>query len=117
MAIQFVPTKCPACSGQLDIDLENKTAVCKYCQSSFLITDSNNEVTRVEIVNAEKAGIEFENGRKIARQGGQGRIEIDTVPKVAITDNDSGASSGCLLVFFGLIMVWLAFATFCGFVG
>lgn len=33
MAIQFVPTKCPACSGQLDIDLENKTAVCKYCQT------------------------------------------------------------------------------------
>ena len=68
MAIQFIPTKCPTCNGQLDIDIENKKAVCKYCQSSFLIADTNDGVTRVEIVNAEQAGIDFGKGLEAAKK-------------------------------------------------
>ena len=55
MAIQFIPTDCPKCNGKLNIDLEKGTATCEYCQSSFLIADTNDGVTQVEIVNAEQA--------------------------------------------------------------
>ena len=117
MAIQFIPANCPKCNGKLDIDLENMKAVCKYCQTEFIIHDDS--VTQVEIVNAEQAGIEFEEGRKIARLGDKQKNDTVVVPDETATDTDTDtiASSGCLLVFFGIIMVWLAFVTFCGFVG
>ena len=115
MAIQFIPANCPKCNGKLDIDLDNMKAVCEYCQTEFIIHDDS--VTQGEIVNAKQAGIDFEEGRKIGRQDETRKTGTDAVPDVIVTDTDNIASSGCLLVFFGVIMVWLAFATLCGFVG
>ena len=116
MAIQFVPTKCPACSGQLDIDLENKTAVCKYCQSSFLIADTNDGVTRVEIVNAEQAGIDFGKGLEAAKKKEE-KDKGNTEKIDLIVDKTPSDHSGCVLWVFAVIIAWLALSTFCGFMG
>ena len=116
MAIQFIPTKCPTCNGQLDIDLENKKAVCKYCQSSFLIADTNDGVTRVEIVNAEQAGIDFGKGLEAAKK--KEEDNKDKAERVDIIVNkNSSDHSGCVLGVFALIIAWLALSTFCGFMG
>ena len=116
MAIQFIPTKCPTCNGQLDIDLENKKAVCKYCQSSFLIADTNDGVTRVEIVNAEQAGIDFGKGLEAAKkkeEKAKGKAE-----PFGIKSNENASDhQGCVLFVFALAIAWLALSTFCGFMG
>ncbi len=116
MAIQFIPTKCPTCNGQMDIDLENKRAVCKYCQSSFLITDTNEGVTQVEIINAEQAGIDFEKGLKLAKKKKEENNSKTELVDVTI-NKSSSEHSGCVLGFFALIIAWLALSTFCGFMG
>ena len=116
MAIQFIPTKCPTCNGQLDIDIENKKAVCKYCQSSFLIADTNDGVTRVEIVNAEQAGIDFGKGLEAAKKKEE-KDKGNTEKIDLIVDKTPSDHSGCVLWVFAVIIAWLALSTFCGFMG
>jgi DNA-directed RNA polymerase subunit RPC12/RpoP len=116
MAIQFIPTDCPKCNGKLNIDLEKGTATCEYCQSRFLIADTNDGVTRVEIVNAEQAGIDFGKGLEAAKKkeeenkGKAERVDI-------IVNKNSSDHSGCVLWVFAVIIAWLALSTFCGFMG
>ena len=113
MAIQFIPTKCPACGGQLDIDLANKKAVCKYCQSEFIINDD--KVARVEIGNAEQAEEEFEKGRKSVNQKEKTKDTAGSKPDIPVIVRNTSDNSGCVKFFFVAIMIWLAFTTYCGF--
>ena len=116
MAIQFIPTDCPKCNGKLNIDPEKVTATCEYCQSSFLIADTNDGVTQVEIVNAEQAGIDFEKGRKLAKKKGE-EVKGKAEQVDLIENKNSSNHSGCVLAVFALIIAWLALSTFCGFMG
>ena len=116
MAIQFIPTDCPKCNGKLNIDLEKGTATCEYCQSRFLIADTNDGVTRVEIVNAEQAGIDFGKGLEAAKKKGEEK-KGKTEPIDRIVDKTPSDHSGCVLAVFAFIIAWLALSTFCGFMG
>ena len=116
MAIQFIPTDCPKCNGKLNIDLEKGTATCEYCQSRFLIADTNDGVTRVEIVNAEQAGIDFGKGLEAAKkkeEKDKGKAE----PFGIKSNKNASDHQGCVLFVFAFIIAWLALSTFCGFMG
>ncbi len=115
MGIHLIPTNCPQCNGKLNIDMDNNKAVCEYCQTEFIIHDD--EVVRIEIVNAEQAGLDFGKGMDIARQNGKKMDKAGTEPDVPVMVNNTSDHSGCLLLFVGVIMIWLAFVTFCGFMG
>ena len=35
---QFVPAKCTACGGELEVDPKQETAVCRYCGETFVVS-------------------------------------------------------------------------------
>lgn len=64
MVMKIVDAKCPCCGAQLNVDLGKKLATCEFCGTRFVVDD---EVQRLKIVGAEKAGYEFEKGRQRAQ--------------------------------------------------
>ena len=113
MAIRFIPTKCPVCSGKLSVDLENRKAVCEYCQNEFIMEDDGE--VRVKIINAEEAGEEFEKGRNKAKKKMETGNTDTRIPAPPVSVKKKSDNSGCVKFFFAAVMIWLAFATYCGF--
>lgn len=66
--MKIIATKCPHCGASLNLDIENKQAMCEFCRSSFIIDD---EVKHIQYDNAEDAGYKFEKGRQRAQAEAQ----------------------------------------------
>lgn len=58
--MKLIDMKCPSCGAKLNNTYDGKLMKCPYCNSEFKI---DTETKRVELVNAEKYGYEFEKGR------------------------------------------------------
>ena len=110
--MKLLAVKCPSCGGKLEIKPDDKTATCQYCNCEFIIDD---EAERIQIENAEQAGYEFEKGRQRAKQEAEKENYKPTHPPVLVSSTGTGGS-GCVLILFGVMIVWLAFCTFCGFI-
>ena len=78
--MKFIKMKCPDCGSILDIDAERKQVLfCHHCGSKLLIDE---EITKVQLDDPEKAGYEFEQGRIKARQE-EKRKEHEKQEKIA----------------------------------
>ena len=63
--MHLIDTNCPHCNAHLQVDRELKQATCEYCGATFLLEE---EVKRVQLENAERAGYDFEKGRQKAQE-------------------------------------------------
>ena len=63
--MQLVDMTCPNCGAKVQVDLENKSAVCEHCGSIFALDD---EKIHLQYDNAEEAGYLFEKGRQRAQE-------------------------------------------------
>ena len=66
--MKLIDLTCPHCSAHLQVNADNKQAVCAYCGTVILIDD---EVQHVQYDNAEEAGYKFEKGRQRAQAEAQ----------------------------------------------
>jgi len=57
--MKFIPSTYPHCGANLRLNQTEQKAVCEYC-GTVLFLDGN--TTRIEYVNAEQAGYNFEKG-------------------------------------------------------
>lgn len=64
MVMKLISLKCPNCGAQLQIDAEKEFVFCEHCGTKILI---DNEISRMQIDNAEEAGYQFEKGRQRAQ--------------------------------------------------
>lgn len=61
---QFVPAKCTACGGELEVDPKQETAVCRYCGETFVVSKAVNNYNvehntyNTKIVNERKGDME-----------------------------------------------------------
>ena len=66
---QFVPAKCTACGGELEVDPKQETAVCRYCGETFVVSKAVNNYNvehntyNTKIVNERKGDMETRNTR------------------------------------------------------
>jgi hypothetical protein len=106
--MKYLKKVCPQCGGKLRFSMDMKSAICEHCETEYYLDP---ETQHIELDNMEDAGYEFEKGRQRAQKEAEKQVntKIDIPVK---KDNDH---SGCLLLVFGSIMVWLAFCTMCGF--
>lgn len=70
--MKLIDLTCPHCSAHLQVNAENKRAVCEYCGTTILIDD---EVQHIQYDNAEEAGYNFEKGRQRAQAEAQQQIQ------------------------------------------
>ncbi len=63
--MRLINMTCPNCGSQLQIDADNKQAICQYCGNALLIDDG---VQHIQYDNAEEAGYRFEKGRQKAQE-------------------------------------------------
>ena len=64
MLVKIVNLTCPGCGARLEVDMDRKMAFCSYCGAALPIDD---EIQKVQLDGAEKAGYEFEKGRQRAQ--------------------------------------------------
>ena len=62
--MKIVNLTCPGCGARLEVDMDRKMAFCSYCGAALPIDD---EIQKVQLDGAEKAGYEFEKGRQRAQ--------------------------------------------------
>ena len=62
--VKIVNLTCPGCGARLEVDMDRKMAFCSYCGAALPIDD---EIQKVQLDGAEKAGYEFEKGRQRAQ--------------------------------------------------
>lgn len=62
--VKIVNLACPGCGARLEVDMDRKMAFCSYCGAALPIDD---EIQKVQLDGAEKAGYEFEKGRQRAQ--------------------------------------------------
>ena len=62
--VKIVNLTCPGCGARLEVDMDRKMAFCSYCGAALLVDD---EIQKVQLDGAEKAGYEFEKGRQRAQ--------------------------------------------------
>ncbi len=58
--MKFIPSTCPHCGANLKLNPTEQKAVCEYCGTTLFLDENT---TRIEYVNAEQAGYNFEKGR------------------------------------------------------
>lgn len=102
--------KCPHCGGKLELSQNPRIANCRYCGCDFYI----------EFEKDCHPADEFEKGSPGDLVGNN--VEMRKEPDPHEPDTDYGtpgdfAGSGCVLILFGLMIVWLSFCSFCGFIG
>lgn len=61
--VKIVNLTCPGCGARLEVDMDRKMAFCSYCGAALPVDD---EIQKVQLDGAEKAGYEFEKGRQRA---------------------------------------------------
>lgn len=62
--VKIVNLTCPGCGARLEVDMDRKMAFCSYCGAALPVDD---EIRKVQLDGAEKAGYEFEKGRQRAQ--------------------------------------------------
>ena len=62
--MKIVNLTCPGCGARLEVDMDRKMAFCSYCGAVLPVDD---EIQKVQLDRAEKAGYEFEKGRQRAQ--------------------------------------------------
>ena len=62
--VKTVNLTCPGCGARLEVDMDRKMAFCSYCGAALPVDD---EIQKVQLDGAEKAGYEFEKGRQRAQ--------------------------------------------------
>lgn len=62
--MKIVNLTCPGCGARLEVDMDRKMAFCSYCGAALPVDD---EIQKVQLDGAEKAGYEFEKGRQRAQ--------------------------------------------------
>lgn len=62
--VKIVNLTCPGCGARLEVDMDRKMAFCSYCGAALPVGD---EIQKVQLDGAEKAGYEFEKGRQRAQ--------------------------------------------------
>ena len=62
--VKIVNLTCPGCGARLEVDMDRKIAFCSYCGAALPVDD---EIQKVQLDGAEKAGYEFEKGRQRAQ--------------------------------------------------
>lgn len=62
--MKVVDLTCPGCGARLEVDADKKTAFCGFCGAALPIDD---EIQKVQLDGAEKAGYDFEKGRQKAQ--------------------------------------------------
>lgn len=62
--VKIVNLTCPGCGARLEVDMDRKMAFCSYCGVALPVDD---EIQKVQLDGAEKAGYEFEKGRQRAQ--------------------------------------------------
>lgn len=62
--MKIVNLTCPGCGAWLEVDMDRKMAFCSYCGAALPVDD---EIQKVQLDGAEKAGYEFEKGRQRAQ--------------------------------------------------
>ena len=60
--------KCPNCGAELDVDADQKMAVCEYCDTKFLIEDDQKVLSNAE-ESDDKATSVRKGKKKFARLG------------------------------------------------
>lgn len=71
--MKLIDMKCPSCGAELRNAYDGKMMKCPYCNSEFKI---DTETKRVEFVNAEKYGYEFEKGRMRAHKESRALFKV-----------------------------------------
>ena len=62
--VKIVNLTCPGCGARLEVDMDRKMAFCSYCGAALPVDD---EIQKVQLDGAEKAGYEFEKRRQRAQ--------------------------------------------------
>ena len=62
--MKIVNLTCPGCGARLEVDMDRKMTFCSYCGAALPVDD---EIQKVQLDGAEKAGYEFEKGRQRAQ--------------------------------------------------
>ena len=63
--MKLISMTCPHCGAKLQVDPNQKTATCKFCDTRFAVDD---EVHHIQYDNVEDAGYQFEKGRQRAQR-------------------------------------------------
>ncbi len=86
--VKIVNLTCPGCGARLEVDMDRKMAFCSYCGAVLPVDD---EIQKVQLDGAEKAGYEFEKGRQRAKR--KRRRRLFRLSKPAINQPPSQLSS------------------------
>lgn len=78
--MKLISLKCPYCGAQLQINAEKEYVFCEHCGTKILI---DNEISRLQIDNAEEAGYQFEKGRQRAQSEARAIHKAETVQTVS----------------------------------
>ena len=102
--------KCPHCGGKLELSQNPRIANCRYCGCDFYI----------EFEKDCHPADEFEES--IPDDSVEDNVTMTKDPDSPEPNTDyrtpgDFAGSGCVLILFGLMIVWLSFCSFCGFIG
>ena len=58
MAIHLISARCPVCGATLNVDSDQKQALCEYCGTKFLIQEDNGlKKTEVIIIHGLKRNV------------------------------------------------------------
>ena len=66
--MKLIKMKCPNCGAELDVDADQKMAVCEYCDTKFLIEDDQKVLSNAE-ESDDKATSVRKGKKKFARLG------------------------------------------------
>ena len=86
--MKIVNLTCPGCGARLEVDMDRKMAFCSYCGAALPVDD---EIQKVQLDGAEKAGYEFEKGRQRAQA--EAAQALPNLSKSAINQPPSQLSS------------------------
>ena len=86
--VKIVNLTCPGCGARLEVDMDRKMAFCSYCGAALPVDD---EIQKVQLDGAEKAGYEFEKGRQGLKR--KRRRHLFRLSKPAINQPPSQLSS------------------------
>ena len=67
--MKIVNLTCPGCGARLEVDMDRKMAFCSYCGAALPVDD---EIQKVQLDGAEKAGYESRRGARGSSGSGAG---------------------------------------------
>lgn len=93
--VKIVNLTCPGCGARLEVDMDRKMAFCSYCGAALPVDD---EIQKVQLDGAEKAGYEFEKGRQRAQaEAAQASSQPQQVCSTSLPAASSSPTSAGLL--------------------